>query len=66
MKSELVWDEAVAALGLAAKALAVLAHANGDGSLTDCVAHAEKRLKEAMSQPVLISPTTGETTFSIH
>ncbi len=50
LASGLSWDEAVAALGVASKALAVQASKQGDGAQADCVAHAAKRFTEGMKQ----------------
>lgn len=50
--SGLSWDESVAALGLASKALADGAAKDGDGTITDCHAHAKKRFTEAFAQQV--------------
>ncbi|WP_298150634.1 hypothetical protein [Flavobacterium sp.] len=52
MDSGLCWDEAVAALGVASKALALKASAEGDGTQVDCVAHASKRFSDGMKQDV--------------
>jgi phage-related baseplate assembly protein len=52
MASGLSWDESVAALGVAAKALAVKAATEGDGSQLECIAHANKRFIEGMQQDV--------------
>lgn len=52
MASGLSWDESVAALGLASKALADGAAKDGDGTITDCHAHAQKRFAEGFAQPV--------------
>lgn len=51
MKSGLTWDEAVAAFGIAAKALADQAAKEGDGKPEDCHAHAKKRFEEGFVQP---------------
>lgn len=52
MNSGATWDEAVAAMGLASKALSDTAAKNGDGTLDDCAAHAHKRFGEGMAQEV--------------
>lgn len=52
MKSGLTWDETVAGLGLAAKALADGAARDGDGDHANCHAHARKRFDEAFAQDV--------------
>lgn len=52
MASGLSWDESVAALGLATKALADGAAKDGDGTVADCHAHAQKRFTEAFAQEV--------------
>jgi len=54
MESGLSWDESVAALGLAAKALAATASVNGDGCTADCVAHARRRFDEAFAQDIKV------------
>lgn len=52
MESGLVWDEAVAAFGIASKALAIRASTEGDGTQEECHEHASKRLAEGMKQNV--------------
>lgn len=52
MESGLTWDESVAAIGLAAKALSTGATKEGDGTPESCQAHAKKRLDEAFAQDV--------------
>lgn len=50
MASGLSWDETVAAMGVASKALVVEAQQDGDGSFEDRLAHAQKRFAEGLSQ----------------
>jgi hypothetical protein len=52
MVSGLLWDESVAAFGIAAKVMAEEAAKNGDGE--DCLAHARKRFDEGCAQPVQV------------
>ena len=52
MDSGLTWDEAVAALGVACKALAKKASNRGDGSEADCESHALKRFNQGFEQDV--------------
>jgi len=54
MASDLTWDESVAAMGLACKALANAAAQEGDGTIEKCLALARKRFDEAFSQNVQI------------
>lgn len=54
MASGLTWDEAIAAMGVASKALAITATSNGDGPAGDCQVHAQKRFTEGFSQEVQI------------
>jgi hypothetical protein len=48
--SNLTWDEAILAFGIAAKALAAKASEQGAGTLDQCAALAERRLKSGMTQ----------------
>ncbi|MBQ5946751.1 hypothetical protein [Massilia sp. ST3] len=50
LASGLSWDEAITAFGVAAKALAAKAAEQGNGSLEQCSAHAERRLKTGMDR----------------
>jgi hypothetical protein len=50
LASGLHWDEAVLAFGIAAKALAAKAAEQGNGTLEQCAAQAERRLKSGMDQ----------------
>lgn len=50
--SGLSWDEAVAAMGIVAKSLAVEASSKGDDTEENCVVLAKKRFVEAVSQNV--------------
>lgn len=50
--SGLSWDETVAAMGIAAKSLALEASNKGDGTEENCVVLAKKRFDEAVSQNV--------------
>ena len=50
LASGLSWDEAVLGFGIAAKALAAKASDQGAGSLDQCAALAERRLKSGMEQ----------------
>lgn len=50
MASDLSWDEAVTAFGIASKALASSASEHGDGPIVDCVAHANKRFAQGIEQ----------------
>lgn len=59
MRSGLMWDEAVAGLGLAAKAMADGAASQGDGSLDNCIVHARKRLDEGFAQRVELIQTVA-------
>lgn len=52
--SGLTWDEAVAALGIAAKATSKNAAMSGDGTPEDCLAHAKKRFEEGLAQNVSV------------
>ena len=51
-RSDLTWDEAVAALGLASKTLATEAAAAGDGTSANCEAWALKRFDEGFTRNV--------------
>lgn len=55
MASGLTWDESVAALGVSAKVLAEGAAKDGDGSMDDCQAHAQKRFAEGFAQHVEVA-----------
>lgn len=50
LASGLGWDEAVLAFGIAAKAIAAKAADQGGGSMEQCAALAERRLKSGMDQ----------------
>ena len=50
LASGLSWDEAVLAFGIAAKAIAARAADQGSGSIEQCAALAERRLKSGMEQ----------------
>jgi hypothetical protein len=50
LASGLNWDEAVLGFGIAAKALAAKAADQGAGSVDQCAALAERRLKSGMDQ----------------
>lgn len=50
LASGLSWDEAILAFGIAAKAIAARASDQGGGSLEQCAALAERRLKSGMDQ----------------
>ncbi|MGU4703171.1 hypothetical protein K6L09_41630 [Burkholderia cepacia] len=52
MATGLAWDEAVAAFGLASKAVSQAAASAGDASLQECIALARQRFDEAFSQKV--------------
>jgi hypothetical protein len=48
LASGLTWDEAIVAFGIAAKAMAARAADGGVGSMEQCAALAERRLKSGM------------------
>lgn len=48
--SGLTWDEGIAGLGVAAKAIALQASKEGAGSRDECVARAQGRFQEGMEQ----------------
>jgi hypothetical protein len=50
LASGLSWDEAVLAFGIAARAIAAKASDQGAGSMEQCAALAERRLKAGMDQ----------------
>ena len=50
LASNLSWDEAIIAFGIAAKAIAAQAAVQGNGSLDACVTHARNRLDYGMEQ----------------
>lgn len=50
LASGLSWDEAILAFGIAAKAMAAKAAEQGAGTLPQCAAQAERRLKSGMDQ----------------
>jgi hypothetical protein len=50
MQSGLTWDEAIAAFGLASKALSFAAANNGNDPLEVCIAHAKKRFEQGLNQ----------------
>lgn len=54
LASGLTWDEAVAAFGVASKALAVRASGQGDGTQADCTARAMKRFKQGVDQTAAV------------
>lgn len=55
MGANVTWDEAVAAFGLAAKALATKAAAEGDGTPESCQSLAKKRLDESFARDVQVA-----------
>jgi len=50
LASGLSWDEAILAFGVAARAIAARAADQGAGSIEQCAALAERRLKAGMEQ----------------
>lgn len=54
-ESGLKWDEAVAAFGLASRGLVLSASAYGDGTVDDCIVHAQKRFNEGIGQAVTVN-----------
>jgi hypothetical protein len=50
LASGLTWDEAIVAFGIAAKAIAARAADQGVGTMEQCAALAERRLKSGMDQ----------------
>ena len=50
LASGLSWDEAILGFGIAAKTIAAKAADQGSGSLDQCAALAERRLKAGMDQ----------------
>jgi hypothetical protein len=50
LASGLSWDEAILAFGVAARAIAARASDQGAGSIEQCAALAERRLKAGMDQ----------------
>ena len=54
MESGLSWDESIASLGVAAKALASKAHIEGCGSVEDCHELASMRFNQGFDQQVEI------------
>ncbi len=54
LASGLSWDQAVMALGIAAKAMAAKAAGGGAATPDDYTLHAEKRLKEGMDRSAAV------------
>ena len=54
LASGLTWDQAVVALGVAAKAMSAKAASGGGGTPAEYALHAEKRLKEGMDRSAAI------------
>lgn len=52
--SGLTWDQAVVALGVAAKAMSAKAASQGGAAPADYALHAEKRLKEGMDRSAAV------------
>ncbi len=50
LASGLTWDQAILALGVAGKANAANAASQGSGTPEECLARAERRLKEGMDR----------------
>jgi hypothetical protein len=50
LASGLAWDEAILAFGIAARAIAARAADQGAGTVDQCAAQAERRLKSGMEQ----------------
>jgi hypothetical protein len=50
LASGLTWDQAITAFGIASKAIAAQAAAQGNGTLEQCTAHAQERLNIGMEQ----------------
>jgi hypothetical protein len=50
LASGLTWEQAIVAFGVASKAIAAKAASQGSGTLEECAARAEKRLKYGMDQ----------------
>lgn len=50
LASNLSWDEAIIAFGIASKAIAAKAATQGNGTLEQCTAHAQGRLQLGMEQ----------------
>lgn len=59
MTSGLTWEEAIAALGLAAKATALAAAGAGHAPASECVALARRRFEEAFAQEVNVVVVDG-------
>jgi hypothetical protein len=55
MASGLTWDDAVAALGLAAKATAQAAASAGHAPAAECIALARRRFEDAFAQDVRVT-----------
>lgn len=50
LKSGLNWDQAIAAFGIASKAIAMKAASQGNGTPEQCTAHAQERFQFGMEQ----------------
>jgi hypothetical protein len=50
LASGLTWEQAIVAFGVASKAIAAKAASQGSGTLEECAARAETRLKYGMDQ----------------
>ncbi len=60
LASGLSWDQAIVALGVAAKAMSAKAATQGGASPADYALHAEKRLKEGMDRgPAVLKAYLG-------
>jgi len=55
LTSDLKWDEAIAAIGIACKAIALMASLHNDGDAVDCCAHAYKRWNEGFCQTIEVT-----------
>jgi hypothetical protein len=60
MASGLTWGDAVAALGLAAKAIAKAAASAGDAPADECVARARSYFEDAFAQDVHVVIADGD------
>jgi hypothetical protein len=54
LASGLSWDQAIVALGIAAKAMSAKAASQGGATPAEYALHAEKRLKEGMDRSVAV------------
>lgn len=54
LASGLTWDQAVVALGIAAKAISARAASQGGAAPADYAQHAEQRLKEGMDRSAAV------------